>query len=82
MLHYSSKEVITIEKYDCFCGTVVGGNAQGIYVRADNGEMVFAYYGNLPFGSRVMCSFLYQSKKKKYPRCIVDAVITYGENAA
>lgn len=71
-----------MERFDCFYGTVTGMNLYGIFITSENGECTFAYGGNIPMGSLVLCTVLKEASEKRYPKVSIDSVIRYGVIAA
>lgn len=65
----------------CF-GIVVDSISAGVFIELDNGEIAFSYqYGNLPVGSKIICTVLKDETSTRHKLVTVDTVCIYGEAA-
>lgn len=70
-----------MERFDEFYGEVVGCGKAGIYILGSDHETYFSFSGQLPLGSKVLCSFEKDAGDKKYSRVVIVSVINYGDAA-
>lgn len=79
-MFYYNQDIINCR--DTVCGIVVGGSKDGLFIRLDNFDMVFAAFGYLPSGARVLCTVFKKAARNNYAYVGVDTVLSDYEIVA